>query len=133
MWWIPRMNYHQIPCFQVFIIVKLFRLYQLYKFVHRSLWLRGSKCGLLVFPRIIYSTGLINGRYSCGCFTDFLCISCLSGVSSSNFLPRWKKNTEISALYSLRTPKEKKHFLFVVIVSKINLFNYIFNLSLVVT
>lgn len=108
--WMPRLNYHQIPCFQVFIIVKLFRLYQLYKFVHRSLWLRGSKCGLLVFPGIIYSTGLVNERYSCACFTDCLCISCLSGVSSSNFLSRWKKIIEIDALYSLRTPKEKKPF-----------------------
>lgn len=70
--WMRRPNYHQIPCFQVFIIVKPFRLYQLYKFVHRSLWLRGSKCGLLVFPGIIYSTGLINERYLCACFTDCL-------------------------------------------------------------
>lgn len=109
--WMRRPNYHQIPCFQVFIIVKPFHLYQLYKFVHRSLWLRGSKCGLLVFPGIIYSTGLINERYLCACFTDCLSILCLSGVSSSNFLPRWKN-------YRKRTPKGKKLY-FVVIVSKI--------------
>lgn len=109
--WMRRPNYHQIPCFQVFIIVKPFRLYQLYKFVHRSLWLRGSKCGLLVFPGIIYSTGLINERYLCACFTDCFCILCLSGISSSNFLPRWK-------IIEKELQRGKKLY-FVVIVSKI--------------